>query len=163
MDAYEAIVSKRDTRSYLPDPVDDAALRRVVQAGRMAGSAKNRQTGRIIVVTEDETKKALKACGDYTTFIDEAPYVLAFAVATDHPRAQFDVGRVAQNVMVAANAEGLATCPVTLQRSADACSVLGVPDGYDVPMAVALGHPRPNETDTSPRLSLDEIVRWERW
>ena len=165
MDAHEAIVTKRDTRSYSTQAVDDETLRRVLQAGRMAGSAKNRQTARIVVVTEAETKAAIKECGDYAAWTDQAPYVLAIAVSSDYPRAHFDVGRVAQNLMVAANAVGLATCPVTIQRSDDARAALGVPGGYEIPMIVTLGHPAPAEPDRegSPRLPLDEIVRWERW
>ncbi len=52
MDAYQTIVTKRDSRSYLEKPIEDEVLRRIVQAGRMAGSAKNTQPCRFVVVRE---------------------------------------------------------------------------------------------------------------
>jgi hypothetical protein len=56
MDALTALRSKRDTRSYRPDPIDDATLDQVLDAARMAGSAKNRQPVRMVVVTDLDTK-----------------------------------------------------------------------------------------------------------
>ena len=47
MEAYRAIVTKRDTRSYEPRPIPDQVLHRILQAGRMAGSAKNAQPIRV--------------------------------------------------------------------------------------------------------------------
>ena len=62
MDAHEAIVTKRDTRSYLPDPVEPELLDRVLRAARMAGSAKNSQLTRIVVVTEQAGRDGLAGC-----------------------------------------------------------------------------------------------------
>src|SRR6266513_2291915 len=59
MDAYRAIVDKRDQRVYLPKPIPDEALRRILQAARMTGSSKNREPNRLIVVTEREGVQAL--------------------------------------------------------------------------------------------------------
>ena len=52
MDAYTCIVSKRDTRAYADKPIPPEALRRILQAGRMAGSAKNAQLSRFVVLEE---------------------------------------------------------------------------------------------------------------
>ena len=40
MDAYRAVVDKRDQRVYLPKPIPDEALRRILQAARMTGAAR---------------------------------------------------------------------------------------------------------------------------
>ena len=52
MDALTALRNKRDTRSYRDDPIDDQVLDRVLDAARMAGSAKNRQPVRLVVITD---------------------------------------------------------------------------------------------------------------
>ena len=44
MDAYRTIVTKRDTRVFTEQAVPEETLRRILQAGRMAGSSKNSQT-----------------------------------------------------------------------------------------------------------------------
>ena len=59
MDAYKAIISKRDTRSFNDEAVSEESLKRVLQAGRMAGSAKNRQPARFVVLTEKSRKAEL--------------------------------------------------------------------------------------------------------
>ena len=60
MDALTALRTKRDTRSYADQPVDDDTLDTLLDAARMAGSAKNVQPVRMIVVTDQATKTALK-------------------------------------------------------------------------------------------------------
>ena len=52
MDAYRAIVAKRDQRAFLPRPLPDDALARILQAGRMTGSWKNSEPNRFVVVRE---------------------------------------------------------------------------------------------------------------
>src|SRR3954466_23767 len=100
MDAYTAIVSKRDTRSYRPEPVDEAVLGRVLQAGRMAGSAKNAQLTRLVVATDPDVRQQLASCGDFTSWIGSASVVVVFVIPLETGR-MFDVGRMAQNIMVA--------------------------------------------------------------
>jgi nitroreductase len=72
---------------------------------------------------------------------------------------------MAQNMMVAATALGLASCPMTLHDQACARRTLGLPDGLTAPMAVGFGHPAPSggDRESSPRVPLDELVRWQRW
>ena len=50
MDAYLAVASKRDQREYAERPVPEEAVRRSLDAGRVAGSAKNRQPWRLLVL-----------------------------------------------------------------------------------------------------------------
>ena len=165
MDAYAAIVSKRDTRAFTADPIDGDSLRRVLQAGRMAGSAKNRQLTRMVVVTDPDVREPLSACGNSTGWIGAAAAVVVFVVPVDEGRL-FDIGRMAQNIMVAASSLGLASCPVTFQDGDRLRSVLGLPGTHEGPMGVALGHPAldaPANPLQAPRLPLDEIVHRDRW
>jgi nitroreductase len=165
MDAYDAIVAKRDTRSYTGEPVDDARLDRVLRAARMAGSAKNLQLTRLVVVTDPATRTALTACGDFTSWIDQAPVVVVLTCPVDEGR-PFDLGRMAQNLMVCATAEGLATCPVTFQHQDRIRQVLGLPADVEAPHAVTLGDPGPPPPANplrAPRISIDELVHRERW
>lgn len=167
MEAQQAIRSKRDTRSYTAEPVDESDLEQVLRSARMAGSAKNFQLTRIVVATELEQRKALAECGDFTSWIHGAPVVLAFVVPVDGGRL-FDVGRMAQNAMIAANDIGLATCPVTFQHQDRIRKALGLPAEMEAPMGVTLGHPDTSASQQVPRLSapripLDDLVHRERW
>lgn len=164
MDAYKAIVSKRDTRTFSDEPVDEASLRRILQAGRMAGSAKNRQPVRFVVVSDRSRKEQLARCGDFSAWIPEA--AVNIAVVMPEGEREFDAGRAAQNLMVAANAEGLASCPVTMHHRECAAEVLGLPADHRVHIVVALGHgPRAHDQKRpdAARKPLDEYVHYDRW
>ena len=176
MDAIEAILAKRDTRSFRPDRVDEPVLERVLQAARMAGSAKNSQVTRIVAVTDGQVRRGLKACGDFTSWIDMAPVILVFVVPLEGGRL-FDVGRMAQNAMVAAHASGLASCPVTFQHQDRIRNLLGFPADHEGPMGIAVGWPGAPGRVTSklrnwalekaspraPRLPLETLVHRDRW
>jgi nitroreductase len=163
MDALRAIVSKRDSRSFTEEPVDESVLERVLQAGRMAGSAKNTQPCRFVVLTDGAHKEELAACGQFSVWIPQAP--VNIAVVLSPQGRDFDAGRTAQNMMVAANALGLASCPVTMHDQDCARRVLGLPDDHKVAIVLAVGHPQPG-TNTgmgAQRVPLDEMVHRERW
>lgn len=164
MDAYETILTKRDTREFLPDPVDEGTLRRVLQAGRMAGSAKNSQLNRVVVVTDQDQRERLRRCGKFTSWLPSAPVVLVIVSPTEGGR-MVDVGRMAQNMMLAAHALGLASCPMSFQEQPCVRQVLDLPDQLEAPVGVAVGNPAPAQTDrkSSPRIPLDDLVRWQRW
>lgn len=164
MDTYRAVVTKRDTRQFLPDPVDESDLRQILQAGRMAGSAKNEQVNRLLVVTDSGDRQRLAQCGKFADWIASAPVVIVFVVPAEGGR-PFDYGRMAQNMMVTANSLGLASCPMTFHDEACARQVLGLPDELTAPMGVAVGKPggRDPNRKPSPRVPLDELVRWGRW
>ena len=164
MDAYRAIVTKRDRRRFLADPVAEADLDRILRAGRMAGSAKNSQVTRIVVVTDAADREGLARCGDFAGWLPSAPVVLVLVLPTDGGRL-FDLGRMAQNMMVAANSLGLGSCPVTFHRPRCVNEVLSIPDGYEAPMGIGLGHPGPADPSKqgSPRIPLEELVHWGRW
>jgi nitroreductase len=166
MDVYQAIVTKRDTRSYRPDPIEPDVLSRAFRAARMAGSAKNSQVTRLVVVTEPETKEKLAACGDFTAWIGSSPVVVVLVAPTDTMRT-FDLGRMAQNLMLAAHGDGVASCPVTFHHQDRMRDTIGIPAEYEGPMGVTLGYPaeapegvaRPS----APRIPLDDLVHYERW
>ena len=54
MDAYRAVVDKRDQRTFLDRPLPEESLRRILQAARMTGSSKNVEPNRLVVVRERE-------------------------------------------------------------------------------------------------------------
>ena len=164
MDAYQAIFNKRDTRSFTSDAVSEDDLTRVLQAGRMAGSAKNQQLNRIVVVTDADDRAKLAECGKFADWVPSAPVVLAIVVPNGGGKA-FDIGRMAQNMMVAAHGLGLASCPVTFHNEDCARELLGFPDDHEAPMGVGIGHPAPpkEKRESSPRIPLEELVDWGRW
>lgn len=168
MDTYRTIVTKRDTRVFTDEPVPDDVVRRIAQAGRMAGSSKNTQPCRFIVITDQKVKEELATCGDFAGWIPNAPLLIAVAVPDDKdsgPRAEFDAGRAAQNMMIAAWAERVTSCPVTMHRPDCARQVLGLPEQYRVAIVVGFGYRArpPKHAPEAARLPFDEYVHFNRW
>lgn len=174
MTPYEAILAKRDTREFTDQPIPDDVLRRILQAGRMAGSAKALEPVAFVVVRDQAQKEALAACGDYTPHLPIAAVVVALVLEPEMGvvgapltifRGPFDAGRAAQNMMLTAWAEGIASCPASMHRGDDAVKVLGLPEGYVVANTIAFGYPAaPSpERPQRPRKPLDEYLHWDRW
>lgn len=163
MNAYDAIISKRDTRDYEQRPIEPLTLRRIIQAARMAGSSKNEQPIRLLLISDPSMKERLAACGDFTEHLPRTP-LIAVIVRLGDSR-PFDAGRVGQNIMVAARAEGVASCPVGIQHDDQAREVLALPPEATVAMAITLGYPVPGTAGGrgDNRIELDQFVRWESW
>ena len=59
MDAYLAVVSRREIREYAAGPLEPEVERRILDAGRVSGSAKNRQPWTFLVVRDDRAVEAV--------------------------------------------------------------------------------------------------------
>lgn len=139
---YHSILSLRAIRQFEVRAIEGAHLAALLEAGRWTGSSKNRQNWAFIVVDDPQQKDRLCEAGDFMDPVRSAPAVICLVQEPDGY--EFDTGRVAQNIMLAADAIGLATCPVTLHREEIAATVLGLPDGARCRYAVAIGYPAPS-------------------
>jgi nitroreductase len=171
MDVHLAIASRRDERSFDPRPVPEEVVGRVLDAGRLSGSAHNGQPWRFLVVEDRNVRSQLAVCAFTPGLVVLAPLVIVVAAATGGTRlAPFDAGRATQNMLLAAWEEGLVSCPAGLRDPARAAALLGL--GEDEPPLVALcfGYPR---TARDParrtvaewsrrayRVPLAQVVRW---
>jgi nitroreductase len=164
MDAYRAIVDKRDQRAFLPKPLPDESLRRILQAARMTGSSKNVEPNRLVVVRDRERLHRLAAFGSFARWLADAAVVIVIAQTQRH---EFDAGRCAQNMMVTAWSEGIGSCPAHLPE-AELGTLLGIPPTLHVNRVIGFGYidaaraaaPRSVARRRKP---LDELVHWETW
>ena len=145
-DPLRTLASLRATRRFAPRPVDPADLERIMEVARWTGSARNRQPWRLIAVDDPTRLAELSRLGAYAQHLHGCP--LAVLLAIDRQAggadAEFDAGRLAQNVMLAAHALGLGSCPVTLFPEANvaaATALAGLGPPWSVRTAIALGHP----------------------
>ena len=164
MDTYRAIVDKRDQRGFTVDPVPEAALRRILQAGRMTGSSKNAEPNRFVVVRDRALLQALGASSPAGRWIARAAAAVVIVQTREH---QFDAGRCAQNMMLAAWADGLGSCPAHLPE-AEVARLVGIPAELSVNRVIGFGRvdparAAPPASVARPRRPLAELVHWERW
>ena len=165
MDAYRAVVDKRDQRAFLPKPLPEEALRRILQAARMTGSSKNVEPNRLVVV-RDRERAGQRSPGSspFAKFLAHAAAVIVIAQTQRH---EFDAGRCAQNMMVAAWNDGIGSCPAHLPE-AEVAQAPRHPADTHVNRVIAFGYVDPARA-TAPksvarkRKPLDELVHWETW
>jgi nitroreductase len=169
MDTYETILSLRSVRQFdLGRPIEEAALQRVLQAGRMSGSSKDSQPWRFIVVTDRATLQALSRTGDYAQHVAGAAFAVAIVFDPAFYRGEFDSGRAAQNMMLAAWNDGLGSCLASMHREDDCKAVLGVPPELRLQHIISFGYPQPVDQSIPVvpkrrRKPLEEIVMQEHW
>jgi len=140
MDPYVAIVSKREVRAYDERSIPDDARRRILDAGRLAGSSRNRQNRRFVVLgDEDLIRRAAQAVYDPANLRD-ARLVVVVVVAGKGPVA-FDAGRAAQNMMLAAWSEGIGSCPNGVAAPEMLAELVGHAPDEAVVIVLGFGYP----------------------
>jgi nitroreductase len=161
-DSYELIMKLRAIRSYRPDPISDEDLEAILEAARWTGSSKNRQDWSFIVVT-GERLQGLAQHGDFSDPVRGSAATIV--LVKEQGGNMFDIGRAAQNIMLAAKAIGVASCPITLHRSAEAREFLGAPETTETRYAVALGYPGEQASPRrfGGRKPSEAVVRYERY
>ena len=160
MDAYLAVASKRDEKRYADRPVPDEVTERILDAGRLAGSSKNKQPWTFAVVESPEVRERLERSVYAPQNVRGAALVVAIL-----GKRNFDTGRAAQNMMLAAWGDGVASSPTGVADAEAAAEIFG----EEVAIVLTFGYPaRPREPgsrraeDWSARANrrpLDELVR----
>ena len=141
MDTYLAVASKRDWRSYAPDrPVPPEVERRILDAGRVAGSAMNRQPWVFVVVESPEAKERVAQVVHAQDNVRTA--ALAIAIATEGGKAALDVGRAMQNMFLVAWNEDVVSCPNGIKDAEAAAGALGLDDWWLPVNIPSFGYPK---------------------
>lgn len=110
MDTFLALASRRDERQYADGPVPPALAARILDAGRLSGSSRNAQPWTFVLPESRARVERLAAAVYVPENVLGAGLVVALLVTGGGPT-RFDAGRAAQNMLLAAWNEGLASCP----------------------------------------------------
>jgi nitroreductase len=169
MEIYQAIRTRKSVRAYREQPVEQEKLERILEAGRLAPSASNRQEWRFVVV-RDPAKRKLLAAAARQPFVGDAPVILVCCAETDRHRMRcghecflVDVSIAIDHITLAAVAEGIGTCWIGAFDADEVRSLLGIPDGIVVVELLPLGYPvDPAPVEKSRRL-ISEIIHNDSW
>jgi nitroreductase len=160
VDPYLAIASKRDERDYAEAPVPAEVRQRILDAGRLTGSSKNRQRWEFVVVADEARDRLAEA-----VYAPENIRTAALVVAVVGEASGFDAGRCVQNMMLAAWGDGVVSCPNGVRDGDSAAEICG----GDVRAILSFGYPaRPRDPESrsaeewsarANRKPLSELVR----
>jgi nitroreductase len=160
VDTFLAIASRREVRDYAPQALPPEVEARILDAGRLSGSSKNRQPWRFVVLSNRETiERAAEAVWAADNVLGAA-LVIAVVVRGKGP-VSFDAGRASQNMMLAAWNEGVGSCPNGIADSSEMRDVLGLDDEDHFAIVLSFGYPA-GGTAPDARAPEDWIARADR-
>lgn len=171
MSLLNPIAKRRSIRSFSGEPVDRQVLDSILEAGRRAPSAKNRQPWRFIVMTEPDLKKAVVSAAYGQEWLGDAAAVIALCTTNvdyQMPNGQLsyplDISFAASFMMLQAESEGLGSCLVSTYQEAELKSVLSIPYSMRIVLLLAVG-PAGDEPSGPPshRKPLDAIASYNHW
>jgi nitroreductase len=140
MEVYEAIRTVLAVRSYQDKPLPPAILRRILDSGRLAASAMNRQPWHFIVVEDRPTLQQLSALARSGPYIAQAPVAVVVAIEKT-PFAVSDASRAIQSMILAAWADGVGSNWVGFLGFDEIKPLLNIPAELDVLAILPFGYP----------------------
>jgi len=167
MDTWLAIASRREVRRYADTDLPADVVERILDAGRLAGSAGNKQPWRFLVVEGAELREKVAEQVYEEDNIRGAKLVVALSVSGKGP-VSFDAGRAAQNMLLVAWNDGVGSCPNGMPDAEATSRLLGLGDGERLVIILSFGYPaEPRDPETrsaeewsrrAKRKPLDDIV-----
>ena len=161
----QAIDNRYSVRAYLDKEVEEAKLQAILQAGRKAPSARNRQEWHFYVVTNKEIKREIMVISGDQEMIDQAP-VCIVVTATDQymmrckvPAYVVDPTLALSFIMLEAQEQGLGTCWIGSFDQDKLKELLSLPEGETVIGLTPLGYGN-NGTIERQRKALEDIVTY---
>jgi nitroreductase len=193
MDFKQILARRRMVRAYHPDPVDRETIERIVSTVRRAPSAGFSQGQRLLVVTDEATRRELATLLGEREWVSQAPVLIVVCVREDDyheryrkpdklidgeeiewpvPYWHFDAGAVAMLILLAAIDEGYAAglFGVFAEAMAPFKQLLSIPDDVAFTCCITIGKPKDDSSWnsvtsrlTQARKRVDDLVHWERW
>ena len=164
MDALEALQKRRSCRKFAAREAPRDLIEKVIDAGRLAATARNEQPCEFVVVTDKAACRRIAEMTDHGPFIADAPVCIA-VLAKDTKYYLEDGSAATQNMLLAAHAVGLGACWIAGDKKPYAPKVveyLGAPDVMRLVALVAMGWPEGPLPNPKKR-PLPEVLHWGKF
>ncbi len=168
MAVIDAIKKRYSCRKYQNKPIEKEKLREILEAARLAPSAKNLQDWRFVVVTDPKAKEQLAQAANDQMFLAEAGAIVVCCSIDDHvmrcgqPIGPIDVAIAMEHICLQATENGLASCWIGSFYPDKVRAALGIPEQVQIVELLGVGYPA-DEFKPHKRKPLEEIVSFEKW
>ena len=168
MNVNEAIRNRYSCRSYIDRPIEQEKLASLLEAARLAPSAKNTQDWRFVVVTDKKIRQKLAETTNKPDSFKNAGVIIAGCsnskdvMTCGQAIAQIDVSIALEHICLQATELGLGTCWIGSFKTDQVREILGIPEQIEIIELLAVGYPadkwkKPN------RVEIEKIVCYEKW
>lgn len=161
--------NRSSVRNFKQEDVDPEALNRILEAGRLAPSAKNRQPWRFIVIRNEDARKSIQNAAFGQDHVGSAPVVIAACTTNvdyrmpngqlSHP---IDISFAVSSMMIQAEAESLGSCVVTTFDEQEIKELLTIPYLMRVVMLLLVGHPAERSLPAEKK-PFDRVISFDHW
>lgn len=168
MELMDSIKKRYSCRAYQNRPIESEKLEKILEAARLAPSARNYQDWRFVVVTDKEIRSQLSIAAYNQAFVAQAPVVIACCSNLTHlmrcgqPTGSIDVAIAIEHIALAATSLGLATCWIGSFYPEQVRQILQIPTHIHVIELLTLGYPADTQPETK-RLPPEQIICREKW
>ncbi len=168
MEFFEVIKKRFSCRNFLPKPVEQEKVAKLLKAATLAPSAGNTQDWRFCVVRDKKLKELLAQASKGQSFIKEAPVVIVVCSDLEEIEAHYgergrkmyafqDTAAAIENLLLSATALGLGSCWVGAFDEKEITGALGLLPSLKPVALIPIGYPAEK---AKPRLrkSLKEVI-----
>jgi len=164
MDFFEVVRNRKSVREYSEKEVKKELLEKVVDAGRLAATARNVQPWQFIITSDKEILKKICSMCPNGPFIKDAPHLIA-VFSKDTKYYLEDSSAATQNMLLAIEALGLGGCWVAGDKKdyiEAVRKIFNVPEGYRLVSMISVGYPKKAQGPKAKK-GIKEILHWEKW
>ena len=164
MDVYQCIRTRVAVKNFIPDPIPESVIKKILRAGRWAPSQRNRQPWHFIVIRDSQTLKQLSSLTSSGPYIADAPLAIAIVMEESARWPQFDAGRLIENMLLVAWSEGVGTSFVGGFDHEKVKELLHIPQSMEFITVMPYGYPtEAAKSGGKRRKPLAEITHLERF
>jgi len=168
MTVMEAIRKRYSCRAYQEKPIEQVKLDQLLEAARLAPSAKNMQDWRFVVVTDKEIKLKVAQTTNRPEIFKKAGAIIAACSNSDEVMrcgqaiGPIDVSIALEHIALQATELGLGTCWIGSFETEKVRAILGIPADINIIELMTVGYPA-DEQKTPKREPMEKIVCYDKW
>jgi nitroreductase len=166
----EEIILRRSIREYDNRTIEPEKIERILEAARLAPTARNQQDWKLILVKNPDIKeKLVDLASPHQLFLKQAQIIIAacalnptYVMRCGHPAYLIDLAIILEHIALQAVREGLGTCWIGSFDEIKAKMVLGIPQNVRIVELMSMGYPAlipPART----RKSIVDLIGWDSW
>lgn len=164
MDFFEVIKNRKSVREYSDKKISGAIIEKIIDAGRLATTARNEQPWEFIATSDKKVMEKICGMCPNGPFIKDASCLLAI-FSKDTKYYLEDCSAATQNILLAIEALGLGGCWVAGDKKDYAETIreiFNVPSGYKLVSMVSVGYLKKHQGPKAKK-PLKEVLHWEKW
>jgi nitroreductase len=168
MTVLEAIRKRYSCRAYQEKAIEQEKLDSILEAARLAPSARNLQDWRFVVVTQTDVKRRLAKCTNGPDAFEKAGAMIAacsnsgYIMRCGQAVAPIDVAIALEHICLQATELGLGTCWIGSFDPEKVRLTLGIPDDIEIIELMAVGYPAASRPEPN-REPIDKIACYQKW